>query len=113
MRQLEGEVKMLKELLDTKEEQLEMVSRIHSFSPYSPPPSSTSSGSHRTGAGVTRASPGVESPPNVGSHDDQDDCFTIQEPAFLVNDGAGRFYLGGSSGLPFLGMLNLTFIYLD
>lgn len=107
MRQLEGEVRVLKELLDAKEEQLDMVSRIHSFSPYSPPPSSTSSGPRRTGAGVARASPAVESPSNVGNHDDHDDCFTIQEPAFLVNDGPARFYLGGSSGLPFVGMLNL------
>jgi len=106
VRQLEGEVKVLKELLDTKEEQLDIVSRIYSFSPYSPPPSSTSSGSHRAGAMVTRASPAVESPSNVGNNDGQDDCFTIHEPPFLVNDGAGRFYLGGSSGLPFVGMLN-------
>ena len=103
MRQLEGEVRVLKESLDTREEQLDMVSRIHSFSPYSPTPSSTSSGPHRA---VTRASSVAGSPSSVGDHDDQDDCFTIQEPAFFVNDGASRFYLGSSSGLPFVGTLN-------
>ncbi|KAF8443457.1 fungal-specific transcription factor domain-containing protein [Terfezia claveryi] len=108
VRQLEGEVRVLKELLDAKEEQLDMISRIHSFSPYSPPPSSTSSGPYRSGGGVTRASSVVESPSNAGNHDVQDDCFTIQEPAFLVNDGAGRFYLGESSGLPFVDFFKRT-----
>ncbi|RPB22703.1 hypothetical protein L211DRAFT_788167 [Terfezia boudieri ATCC MYA-4762] len=108
VRQLEEEVRVLKELLDAKEEQLDMVSRIHSFSPYSPPPSSTSARSYRSGGGVFRASSVVEIPSKAGSHDDQDDCFTIQESTFLVNDGAGRFYLGGSSGLPFVETGRLT-----
>lgn len=108
MRQLEGEVRMLKELLDAKEEQLDMISRIHSFSPHSPRPSGASLRPYRAGVGVSRASRAVESPSSVGSHGDQDDCFTIREPAFLVSDGTSSFYMGGSSGLPFVGTLNLA-----
>lgn len=111
VRQLEGEVRVLKELLDAKEEQLDMVSRIHSFSPYSPPTSGTSSNSHRAGGVATRTSAVAESPSSL-VHEDHDDCFTIQEPAFLVNDCASSFYLGGSSGLPFVGMVDPSFMYL-
>ena len=106
MRQLESEVRMLKDLLDGKEEQLEMVSRIHSFSPYSPPPSGTSTGPHRANNVATRGSPVAETPSSLANTEEQDDCFTIQESAFLVNDGTGSFYLGGSSGVPFVGMAN-------
>ena len=101
VRQLEAEVRGLKELLDAKDEQLDMLSRIHSFSPYSPPPSAASGGpQHHRGM---RASPVIETPSSSGAHDECEESFTMQEPSVLVSDETGSFYLGGSSGLPFVG----------
>lgn len=90
-----------KELLDAKDEQLDMLSRIHSFSPYSPP-CSTSSGAPSARPGAVHSSPSMQSPAHSGSHDDHDDMFTVQDSEFLIQDHTGSFYLGGSSGMPFI-----------
>lgn len=92
VRALEAEVRDLKDLLDAKDEQLDMLSRIHSFSPYTPP-ASTSSGVSR------RQQPfGSESPKT-----EQDATFTMVDRSSLMGSGdRNGFVMGASSGRPFL-----------
>ncbi|KAF8467321.1 fungal-specific transcription factor domain-containing protein [Kalaharituber pfeilii] len=108
VRQLEAEVKELKQLLDAKDEQLEMLSRIHSFSPYSPSSGTSSGPQSRAAAGLARSSPVIETPSSSGCREEQEEGFIMQESAFLVTDETGSFYLGGSSGLPFVDFFRKT-----
>jgi len=101
VRCLEQEVREMKDLLDSKDEQLDMLSRLHSFSPYSPPASAVSGGSHRAHKSPESARSGSA---DLGLYD----TFAIHETSSLVGgsgaDGNGAFYVGSSSGRPFLGM---------
>lgn len=95
VRVLEQETRELKELLDAKDEQLDMLSRIHSFSPYSPPASSVS---HRRSPASARSE----------SAEITEDTFLVHEIPSLVGGGgdvAGGFYVGSSSGRSFVGIL--------
>ncbi|CUS14123.1 unnamed protein product [Tuber aestivum] len=102
VRCLEQEVREMKDLLDAKDEQLDMLSRIHSFSPYSPPASAVSGGSHRAHKSPERAR---SDSADLGLGD----TFVIHETSSLVGgseaDGNGVFYVGSSSGRPFLELL--------
>jgi len=101
VRCLEQEVREMKDLLDSKDEQLDMLSRIHSFSPYSPPASAVSGGSYRAHKSPESARSGSA---DFGLYD----TFVVHEASSLVGgsegDGNGVFYVGSSSGRPFLGM---------
>lgn len=98
VRVLEQETRELKELLDAKDEQLDMLSRIHSFSPYSPPASSVS---HRRSPASARSE----------SAEIVEDTFLVHEtPSLVVGGGGGDdvasgFYVGSSSGRSFVGIL--------
>lgn len=95
VRVLEQETRELKELLDSKDEQLDMLSRIHSFSPYSPPPSAVS---HRRSPTSARSE----------SVEIAEDMFLVHEVPSLVggeDDVPGGFYVGSSSGRSFVGIL--------
>ncbi|KAL7276243.1 DNA-binding transcription factor cat8 [Rhizina undulata] len=99
VRTLEAEVRDLKELLDAKDEQLDMLSRIHSFSPYSPPASSSPGGSNRH-----FKSPEMATSASVESV--ADEIFTVQETHSLMkNDAAESFYMGSASGIAFVELL--------
>jgi len=91
----------MKDLLDSKDEQLDMLSRLHSFSPYSPPASAVSGGSHRTHRTPESVRSGSA---DLGLYD----TFVVHETSSLVGgsgaDGNSVFYVGSSSGKPFLGM---------
>src|SRR5690606_25426488 len=82
----------LKELLDQKEEQMEMLSRIHSFSPYSPPPSN--------GSSIP-----VKKQREEMSSVSKEECFSMVESYGLMGQtNQNGFFMGPSSGRPFLGM---------
>ncbi|KAK6530146.1 hypothetical protein TWF694_003514 [Orbilia ellipsospora] len=100
VRSLESEVTELKSLLDAKEEQLDVMSRLHSFSPYSP--TSLSSASPKRPAPSKTVS---ESSGPSAAEDScvEDDAFSMPESSTLVHDGkSGEFYTGASSGRAFI-----------
>ncbi|KAJ4993350.1 transcriptional activator protein acu-15 [Stagonosporopsis vannaccii] len=91
VRLLEGEVRELKELLDEKDEKIDMLSRIHSHSPQA----------------LTNARrPSVPSPPTLEVREesqDKDDTFKVQQPLLLVDDtNSDSYFVGSSSGRLFV-----------
>ena len=95
VRALESEVKELKDLLDEKDEKIDILSRIHSTSPSLRRPSSTLSSSVDLGEVKHRIE---ESPPP------KEDLFRVQQPSCLL-DGheSDSYFMGGSSGRSFVG----------
>ena len=93
MRALESEVRELKELLDEKDEKIDMLSRIHSQSsqplqlPSPRRPSTTS----------------LESKDGRRESSDKDEIFKVQQSPYLL-DGAGSdsYFAGTSSGRTFI-----------
>ena len=86
VRLLEAEVKDLKELLDEKDEKIDMLSRIHSHSPQS-------MSSPRKPSLSSPASDNTEPPP------DPNDVFkVVQSPMLLDEDGSSSYFMGTSSG---------------
>lgn len=89
VRNLEAEVRELKELLDEKDEKIDILSRIHSRAPQghpTPPRSSTSPSPSEASA----ATP------------DKDDVFKIhQSPALLDDENNNSYFVGSSSGRAF------------
>ncbi|KAF3080750.1 hypothetical protein TWF102_002106 [Orbilia oligospora] len=102
VRALEAEVTELKSLLDAKDEQLDVLSRLHSFSPYSPSSLSSTSPKRPTPSKTVSESSG----PSAAEPDDccnEDDIFAMPESSSLVHDGkSGEFYTGASSGRAFI-----------
>lgn len=96
VRALEGEVRELKELLDEKDEKIDMLSRIHSNSPQ----------------GLSSARrPSVHSPitPDVREESqEKEDTFKVQQPPLLVDDeNSDSYFVGSSSGRTFVGKIEL------
>lgn len=93
MRQLETEVKELKNLLDGKDEKIDILSRIRPSSISQDRPSVTESI-----AAVTEAKPEVEKP------DPPEDFFRVQQATCLLQgDHQDSFFMGASSGRSFVG----------
>jgi hypothetical protein len=94
VRLLEAEVRELKELLDEKDEKIDMLSRIHSHSPQG-----FSNGRR----------PSVQSPPASEVREEsqeKDDTFKVQQPPLLVDDeNSDSYFIGSSSGRNFVGKL--------
>lgn len=92
VRGLELEVRELKDLLDEKDEKIDMLSRIHSQSPHPIQPSV-----RRTSTASTdRNQSAVETPP-------KDDIFKVQQSPYLLEDGgADSYFAGTSSGQTFI-----------
>ncbi|KAF3009758.1 hypothetical protein E8E13_009550 [Curvularia kusanoi] len=91
VRQLEGEVRELKELLDEKDEKIDMLSRIHSHSPQ----------------GYSNARrPSVQTLPVADAREEsqeKDDTFRVQQPPLLVDDeNSDSHFVGTSSGRTFI-----------
>lgn len=95
----------MKDLLDAKDEQLDMLSRIHSFSPYSPPASSASGNMPRSRK--TPESLSSEGSGRSGSADAavEGEIITVTEPAGLIRvEGGDGLHIGASSsGRAFVG----------
>ncbi|KAL9600199.1 MAG: hypothetical protein Q9219_003342 [cf. Caloplaca sp. 3 TL-2023] len=91
VRSLEQEVRELKDLLDEKDEKIDILSRIHSGSPVSRPPSSEQSPPRV----VEESSPSKHEAP-------QDDTFRVQQSPSLLDGEVDSYFMGASSGRAFI-----------
>ena len=93
VRFLEGEVRELKDLLDEKDEKIDMLSRIHSHTSQamsSPPRPSTQSP--------------LLSPENREDSQDKEDIFKVQQSPLLLDDeNSDLYFVGTSSGRTLIG----------
>lgn len=95
VRLLEGEVRELKELLDEKDEKIDMLSRIHSNSPQA----------YATNGRRPSVQPPVASEVREESQE-KDDTFKVQQPPLLVDDeNSDSYFVGSSSGRTFVGTI--------
>ncbi|KAF3940430.1 hypothetical protein ABW19_dt0204437 [Dactylella cylindrospora] len=103
VRCLEAEVTELKSLLDAKDEQIDVLSRLHSFSPYSPSTSLSTSSASPKRPSAPKTTVSESSGPSVAEDSCDDDIFSMPESSSLVHDGkSGEFYTGASSGRAFI-----------
>ena len=95
VRALETEVRELKDLLDEKDEKIDMLSKMHGGHHYGRP---AASNSPKSSAG----SPESRKEPTPV----KEDTFRVQaSPLLLGVENSDSFFMGGSSGRPFIGML--------
>lgn len=95
VRALETEVKELKDLLDEKDEKIDILSKIHSNTPSMRRPSSTLSPPN----GLGEAKEALEEAAT------QEDTFRVQQtPCLIDGEGSGSIFMGASSGRSFVGM---------
>ncbi|KAL8827754.1 MAG: hypothetical protein Q9170_006887 [Blastenia crenularia] len=92
VRALEQEVRELKDLLDEKDEKIDILSRIHSRSPAS----RTTSNEHSLNVAEGEPSSEHETPP--------EDTFKVQQSPSLLDGEADSYFMGGSSGRAFIGI---------
>lgn len=92
VRALETEVRELKDLLDEKDEKIDMLSRIHSFSSPRRP-------------SATSIPPALEEEPRSPSMSEKEDVFkALQSSALIQGDKKTEtYFLGASSGKVFVG----------
>ena len=91
VRQLETEVHELKDLLDEKDEKIDMLSRIH--------------GNQRRRPSITSDSPSPAAADAKDGHDTKEDTFRVHaSPLLLGVENSDSFYMGPSSGRSFIGM---------
>ncbi|KAF2199463.1 C6 transcription factor FacB [Delitschia confertaspora ATCC 74209] len=87
VRSLEAEVRELKELLDEKDEKIDMLSRIHSHSPQS------NSTPRRTSSSPSPLSE------RTGESQEKEETFKVQQsPILLDDDNQDTYFVGTSSG---------------
>lgn len=98
VRTLEAEIRDLKELLDEKDEKIDILSKIHAFSPGARRPSTVSS-------------PGPSISAQQSPAPSKEDVISIQEAAFLQESErkSDPFFTGSSSGRAFVGRLQPQF----
>ena len=92
MRLLESEVRELKELLDEKDEKIDMLSRLHSQSSHpfqlqSPRRTSTAS---------------MESKDGKSDSPEKEEIFKVQQSPYLLDDGSDSYFAGTSSSRTFI-----------
>lgn len=97
VRSLEQEVRELKDLLDEKDEKIDILSRIRSNSSSSRRPSSELS---------PTAKPEEKS--TIAAEDAKEETFNVQQSPSLFDGGSHSYFMGASSGRAFVGMLNVT-----
>ena len=93
VRALELEIRELKELLDERDEKIDLLSKIHSFSSPSRRPSNTL---------TPAATETAQSPP----HESKDDTFRVRQVPFLQKGeqkSSEPFFMGASSARAFFG----------
>ena len=90
MRQLEAEVRELKDLLDEKDEKIDMLSKMHG---------------NRRGSVSAASSPVSEARKELqGSPAPKEDTFRIQaSPLLLGVENSDSYFMGASSGRSFIG----------
>jgi hypothetical protein len=93
VRLLESEVRELKDLLDEKDEKIDMLSRIHSHSP---------------NPHVATRRPSIHSPVSAEAREEsqeKDDTFKVQQSPLLLDDvNHDSYFAGSSSGRTLVGM---------
>lgn len=94
VRSLENEVRELKDLLDEKDEKIDILSRIHSGSPAS-----------RGRSSEAASNPCVDTKAAVAHETPKEDIFKVQQSPNLLNGDADSYFMGASSGRAFVGML--------
>lgn len=99
VRMLEAEVRDLKDLLDEKDEKIDMLSRIHSHSPAAANPSPRRSSNSPLPTTETRE-----------ESQEKDDTFKVQQSPLLLDDeNRDTYCVGSSSGRAFVGMCFFLF----
>lgn len=94
VRALETEVRELKDLLDEKDEKIDMLSKVHSQSQHRPLSPRTSSSDASLGRRKSSDERQAE----------KDDIFKVQQPPFLVEgEDSDSHFMGTSSGRAFVG----------
>lgn len=93
VRSLEQEVRELKDLLDEKDEKIDILSRIHPGSPVSRGSSSE--------AAPNRC---LDTKDPVAHEAPKEDVFKVQQSPDLLNGEADSYFMGTSSGRAFVGM---------
>lgn len=97
VRALEAEVRELKELLDEKDEKIDMLSRIHSHS-HSTPSNPSPRRSSATPTPTTEAREESQ---------EKDDVFKVQQSPLLLDDeNRDTYFVGSSSGRAFIGIIS-------
>lgn len=90
VRQLEAESRELKDLLDEKDEKLDIMSKMHS--------------SRRRPSITSACSPGSTSDAKNESHATKEDTFRVQaSPLLLGVENSDSYFMGSSSGRAFIG----------
>lgn len=98
MRLLEAEVRELKELLDEKDEKIDILSRMHSHS-------------HSPAAHSTVRRPSIHPPTSSEIREasqEKDDTFKVQQALLLLDDANNdAYFVGSSSGRTLVGKILL------
>lgn len=90
VRTLEGEVRELKDLLDEKDEKIDMLSKMHS---------------NRRPSTSSTSSPPAEARKEMLATPPKDDIFRVQaSPLLLGVENSDSYFMGASSGRAFVGM---------
>ena len=90
MRQLEAETRELKDLLDEKDEKIDMLSKMH--------------GNRRRPSMTSACSPGSPADAKNDQHATKEDTFRVQaSPLLLGVENSDSYYMGSSSGRAFIG----------
>lgn len=101
VRMLESEVRELKELLDEKDEKIDMLSRMHSHSQSRSPVAHSAA-----------RRPSIPSPSSSERQDDpqeRDETFKVQQSPLLLDDANhDSYFVGSSSGRTLVGTYVLT-----
>jgi hypothetical protein len=94
VRCLEGEVRELKDLLDEKDEKIDMLSRIHSHSPRMHTPKMMN----------TTSPMAISTDTNEQTPREPDDLFkVVQSPMLLDDENSDAYFMGTSSGRTLIG----------
>ena len=96
VRDLETEVKELKDILDEKDEKIDILSRVHS-------------GSQLRGPSLEAQGPNIIADRSSGESEyPQEDVFDVQQsPCLLNGENSDSYFMGASSGRAFVGMKRL------
>ena len=90
MRALESEVKELKDLLDEKDEKIDILSKIHAGS--------------RSTPSISAPQVAIAAKPGVQELQSEEDTFRVQQaPCLLEADNSQPYFMGASSGRSFVG----------
>ncbi|KAL9592521.1 MAG: hypothetical protein Q9179_006636 [Wetmoreana sp. 5 TL-2023] len=92
VRSLEQEVRELKDLLDEKDEKIDILSRIHS-GPSAP---------RRPSSEVAAPTPNIDSKASIEHENSKEDVFKVQQSPSLLDGEADSYFMGASGGRAFV-----------